>query len=774
MSGHPGHRDLRLVAPAAAAWVGAWVGTSGMVPGWVTGALLVPLVAALGAWRRWPLVVGVALAGGVCLAGGAAHAHQLETSPLRELGRERAAVTIDYRVEGDPQVSTGRFGESTTVPVTVVAVDGRGRGWVLAQAVQLRASGDRARVLRGHEVGSRWSAGVRLAAAEPGEPRAAYATVTGTPQRVAAPGPVLRAAEHVRAGLRQSMRTSAPEPRALVPSLVVGDTSLMSDELRRDFRATGLTHLTAVSGANLAIMLACLLGLARWIGVRGRGIIVVGISTVAAFVLLCRAEPSVLRAAAMGLVMLAALGANPGAGKGLRHLAVATLGLLFLDPWLGRSAGFALSVLASGGIIACAAAWRDTMAWLPRPIAESVAVPLAAQVATQPVVTALSGEVSVVGLVANAATGPLVGPATVLGFVTAALAPVCRPAAEFTGWLAGWCAQGILWVAHAGAALPGATWRWPAGTVGLLLVTLGSVAGVGVAGAVLARRWLALACAAGLVWGLARAPMVPGWPPPGWSVMACDVGQGDAVLLNAANGQAVLVDTGPDPRPLAACLDSVGVTRIALLVLTHYHADHAGGLDAAWPRLRGGHVLVSPLASPLATAEGVVRRASAAGASTSVARPGERWSVGAVRWTTLGPLHVNASAARATARGGESPAENDASVVGRAEVGRLSVLLTGDIEPAGQEALVRGGVDLRADVLKVPHHGSARQSADFVTAVAPRAALIGVGAKNDYGHPAPSALRLLGERGATILRTDLQGGLAVAGDPASPRLTTQR
>ncbi|GAB3702078.1 ComEC/Rec2 family competence protein [Mariniluteicoccus flavus] len=766
-------RDLRLVVAALSAWVAMWLATSGNIWLWGTGAVVAVVVCLIGWARRDLLIVAAALVALVCLATGAARAHQLDASPLRTLARSGALVTLDYRVDGDPRRTEGRFGDAVSVPATVTAVDGRGRRWGVSHAVLIRSSGDRLEELAAQPVGSRWRASVRLRPTEPGDHRAAFATLMGHPQSLGpAPAP-LRAAEHVRAGLRTAMATSADEPRALVPSLVVGDTSRMSAELERDFRTTGLTHLTAVSGANLAIMLAFLLAGARWAGVRGRWLTVVGIATVAMFVLLCRAEPSVLRAAAMGLVMLAALGGNPGSGKGLRHLAGAMLALLLLDPWLGRSVGFTLSVLASGGIIACASAWRARMGWLPGPVAEAVTVPLAAQLATQPVVTAISGEVSMVGLVANALTGPLVGPATVLGFATAAIAVVCPPLAGFTGWLAGWCAQGILWVAHAGAALPGASWRWPAGPVGVALVAAGCLALIVLMGPLLARRWIALGVAVVVVAVLARAPITPGWPPKDWAVLACDVGQGDAVLLRAGEGEAVLVDAGPEPRSLATCLASVGVRRVPLLVLTHYHADHIGGLAAIWGHVPVGHVLVSPLDSPAGAALDVRRRAAATGASLSVARPGERIRVGAVRWSTVGPVRVPEPAAPA-ARGGESSAENDSSIVALAEVAGVRVLLTGDAEPSSQDAVLASGADLRADVLKVAHHGSSRQSEAFVRATGAKVAVASAGADNDYGHPAPAALRLLARHHMTVLRTDRQGAVAVGGPPDRLVLTTQR
>ena len=363
-----------------------------------------------------------------------------------------------------------------------------------------------------------------------------------------------------------------------MPALVLGDTSAMTDDLQQSFQATGLTHLTAVSGANLTLLLAFLLFAAKWLGVRGRWLRVVGLGGVVVFVALCRTEPSVLRAAAMGLVALAALGAG-GGRKGLRQLAVAVLLLVLVDPFLARSVGFALSVLASGGIVWWASSWVAAATWLPRPLAEAVAVPLAAHLATLPVVAALSGAVSVSGLLANALAGPFVGPATVLGFAAAGLSLLSSWLAAIAGWGASWCAQAIIWIAHAGAALPG-----------IVVAVAGDSGGAGrprpgrpgVPGcrsrcspAIGGGSWVpACCCVAGMLTG----PVQPGWPPRDWKLVACSVGQGDGLVLRAGPGQAVVVDVGPDPTAIRRCLSALRIRAVPIVVLTHFHADHVDGL----------------------------------------------------------------------------------------------------------------------------------------------------------------------------------------------------
>lgn len=537
-----------------------------------------------------------------------------------------------------------------------------------------------------------------------------------------------------------------------------------------------MTHLTAVSGANLTLLLAFLLFAAKWLGVRGWWLHAVGLAGVVVFVALCRTEPSVLRAAAMGLVALAALGAG-GGRKGLRQLAVAVLLLVLVDPFLARSVGFALSVLASAGIVWWASSWVAEAWWLPRPLAEAVAVPLSAHLATLPVVAALSGAVSMSGLLANALAGPFVGPATVLGFAAAGVSLLSSALAATAGWAASWCAQVIIWIAHAGAALPGSSWQWPATPVALVVLGVAAL-GVGLSVRVLARhRWWALGACLLLVAGMLTGPVQPGWPPRDWKLVACSVGQGDGLVLRAGPGQAVVVDVGPDPTAMRRCLSGLRVRAVPIVVLTHFHADHVDGLTGVLGHLPVGEVWVSPYASPTGEAAEVRALASVSAATLRSPPVGETGRVGAVWWQVLGPVGVPRGVAGAGESGeesAESGAENDASLVLRVGVDDLTVLLTGDVEPDGQARILATGVDLRADVLKIPHHGSSRQDPAFFASTGARVAIASAGERNSYGHPAPSTVRLATGLGMTVLRTDQQGSIAVTERDGRLGVVTQR
>jgi competence protein ComEC len=396
-------------------------------------------------------------------------------------------------------------------------------------------------------------------------------------------------------------------------------------------------------------------------------------------------------------------------------------------------------------------------------------VPLAAQLSTLPLIAAISGRVSVVGLLANAAAGPLVAPATVLGFAAAGLSMVSTLLATVAGFGAAWAAQVIIWVAHLGAALPGASWQWPASPVALGLLAGLTVLGGMLTGYALARPAIALVLVAVLIGCLGVVPTQPGWPPRGWVLVACDVGQGDGLVLSLGDRRAVVVDAGPDPDKMLRCLDQLKVAEVPLLILTHFHADHVDGLPGVFAHRRVAEIWISPLASPDYEATAVQRLAKHYRVPVRTAAVGSQSSIGAASLLVIGP-----SAGRPVTEDSESATQNDSSLVIMVSIRGLRLLLTGDVEPPGQEAILADGADLQADVLKVPHHGSARQDEAFFAASHARIAIASAGQHNDYGHPAPRTLALARSLGMTVLRTDTEGSVAVVERGSVLSAVTQR
>ncbi|MCC3770463.1 ComEC/Rec2 family competence protein, partial [Streptomyces sp. UNOC14_S4] len=243
---------------------------------------------------------------------------------------------------------------------------------------------------------------------------------------------------------------------------------------------------------------------------------------------------------------------------------------------------------------------------------------------------------------------------------------------------------------------------------------------------------------------------------------ACDVGQGDALVLAAGEGRAVVVDAGPEPRAVDRCLRALGVERVPLLILSHFHADHVDGLPGVLRGRAVGAIETTPFAEPPGQVMFVRRTAEQAGIPVVEAVPGERRRLGELSWEVLWPPSAILGGA-ATAAAEDGP--NDASVTLLVHSAGLSLLLLGDLEPPAQRALLEAHPELPSvDVLKVAHHGSAYQDPELIHRLRPRLAVVSVGAGNPYGHPSPRTLAELGAQGAAVLRTDTDGPVAVTSD----------
>lgn len=767
MTPAPGPPDLRAVALALSAWAGGVGGF--LLPQVLTAGLLGAgtVLVALRWWRGRPALVGLAwLVAAAAVAGSAVlRVEATARSPVAALADEGAFVSAVVRVTSDPRLREGEFAPFTITRATTVEVTGRGSTYHGRVPVLVIADGSWSEV----ELGSVVRVAGRLSRSDGGD--LAGVVSTSRPAEVLSePGEVHDAAAVVRAGIRRAVAGAGPAERTLVPALVTGDDQGMPPDLVRDFRTSGLTHLLAVSGTNLTLVVGFLLLVARWVGVRARGLLVVGVLGVAGFVLLARTEPSVVRAAAMGSVALLGMSSN-GREKGVRALGVAVLVLLLLDPWLALSVGFVLSALATAGILFLAPPWRDALrTWLPRWVAEAVSVPLAAQLACTPVVAAISDQVSLVAVVANMAAAPAVGPATVLGLAGGLVVLVAPPVGILLGRAAAGCAWWITATARRSADLPTAAVDWSAQTTSIVLLVALCVALAAATPWVLARRGRSLVAAVLMLLTVVRPLPTPGWPPDGWVMVACDVGQGDGLVLNAGGGRAVLVDTGPDPTLIDRCLDRLEVEGLDTVVLTHFHHDHVAGLPGVLRERPPSEVVVTALADPEDGAAAVAGWAARHAIPVRVPEYGEVRRVGLLTWQVVGP-DARLAAGRASSAG--SPA-NNASIILLVETRGVRLLLTGDVEPEGQRALAKVLHGVRVDVLKVPHHGSRHQDHGFLTGLGARLALVTVGQDNDYGHPAEDLLDLLQDAGTLVRRTDESGDLAVVAEEGQLTVRTLR
>ncbi|MEV4733220.1 DNA internalization-related competence protein ComEC/Rec2 [Saccharopolyspora sp. NPDC049426] len=766
--------DLRLVPAAAAVWA---VTLLGLLAGWGPAAVAA-LVAALPVFlmiaRRTgsKAVLVVLLLAAVSATAIAVRAHDVEEHPLRRAAGSGEQVALRVELTSAPTPLRGAaFGASraqdrSLARAELLTAEIAGRRHAAGGSVVLLVPTES---WRGLIAGQRLTVRGKAAAPHDGQLVVAVVPVYRAPGEVAAPPEWQRVAAGMRAGLREvAGRHLGPDAAGLLPGLVVGDTSGLDPEVEQEFETAGLSHLTAVSGANLAIVCGAVLVLLRLLGMGpvvcalGAGAALVG------FVALTGPEPSVLRAAVMGAITLLALvlGRRRSA---LPALAASVIGLLLLLPELAVSAGFALSVAATAGLVLLAPVWAAALRTrgVPVGLAEAIAVPVAAHVVTAPLIAAISGGVSLVAVPANLLAAPVIAPATVFGVLATVLAPVSTWAAAVGVVLAGPELEWVLLVAGRASAVPGAVFDWPTGTGGgLLLAVLLLVGLIALRG----RRIRLLAVVAVLLSALVVLPvrtMLPGWPAQGWSVVACDVGQGDGLVLATGRPEeAVVVDTGPDPRRAANCLRRLGIHRVSMAVLTHLHADHVSGLRTVLGEASVGAVAIGPLREPKWAFDDLVRDTRAHRTPIVTLQAGQR-----LAWPGL-VLDVLAPDPGVT-RTQSADDANDSSLVIRATTPAGRVLLTGDVELPGQGRLVSSGADLRADVLKVPHHGSRYTTPRLLRAVRPRLALISVGAGNDYGHPNPFVIDTLARAGTRVLRTDQEGDIAVLPGPRGPRFVAR-
>ncbi len=754
----------RLALPAVFGWVclAIFIGAPEAIPWaaaacWVLAAvLLIAAVAYRLQRRRGPLLVAVLCAAAAALmlssAGGALDARRL--GALEDSAASGALIRATAELTQTIHDDATRF--------RAVLRHGIVGGTPFHGQVPVLAFGNAEHPAA---IGSELQVVGTVSATDPGQSDVFLLYLSADAQVVRGPPWYLSWAHTLRLGLLDTATALPGDGGRLLPGLAVGDTSAVGDTLDRDMKRSSLSHLTAVSGANCAVVIALVFVTASALGLPRSWRIGAAIAMLVGFVVLVTPEPSVLRAAVMAILVLATMGSGRPV-RGVPVLSLAVLVLLVVDPWLARSYGFTLSVCATAGLLLLAEPIaRRLTKWMPYPLALVIAVPAAAQLACQPVLILLAPALPGYGVVANVLAGPAAPAATVLGLGACVLlpwAPALGQAVSLLAWLpSAWIAA----VASFFSTLPGSQLPWPADGWGVALaaalVALVVAVTVGRGAAALRLRVgasvvLAVACACylGAISGDQLRRRLS--PPSDWVIAACDVGQGDAVLVRNG-GEVALIDTGAEPALLAECLDVLAVGHLNLLVLTHFDLDHVGGADAVTGRV--DRVLVGP--SSGSQDDALVQRLAAAGAEVEQVVRGRAGELGALRWQVLWPPE----------RLEPFSPGNDASVVlafadaGTCTQGCVSSVFLGDLgEQSQNRMLAAGGAQhLRAvDVVKVAHHGSRDQSARLYSRLYAGLGIIGVGSDNTYGHPTDHALSLLASTNTAVARTDQYGMVLVS------------
>jgi len=567
---------------------------------------------------------------------------------------------------------------------------------------------------------------------------------------------------NLRANYVSLLSGVTPDSKVLVAGLAMGEIADLSEELEEQMRSVSLTHLVAVSGANCAIVVGMVYLICVRIRLGRTGRTVVSLASLVGYVMLVGPDPSVLRAAVMtaSVIVMVALGRRTWA---LNALAIAAIILLIADPWLAVEYGFGLSVLATSGILLLAPAMTDKLSGkMPMPLALGLSVTMSAQLLCLPLLLQLQPGLPTYSVIANLLAGPMVAPVTVLGIFAVVLTPILPWLVGPISWLASLGTFVIEIVAIFFAELPIVYFPWVTGfsaTVlsGLLILMVSawlrsnlprlrqaSVAGL----VVVAVATLSVPAASEILPG--------GWPLEDWEIVACDVGQGDALVIKSL-GRVAVVDVGKDEEKIENCLTDLGVRTIDLLVLTHFDFDHVGGLTGALRGRSVSHAIVSGFPDDRPATKSSLDQLEQIGAEVIIAEPTISGSLGEFGWRVLAP----------TKTASEAKDSNDASVTMVFLSPRFNLVLLGDLGAEGQDRVSNSVIQViegseKPLLLKVSHHGSNDQSARFHQQLNPDLALISVGSENGYGHPGKQALEILGSVGSQVLRTDLLGAIAVS------------
>lgn len=572
---------------------------------------------------------------------------------------------------------------------------------------------------------------------------------------------------------RAAIERSLPEPQAsLLVGILLGDDSGLPRTIAEAFRRTGMTHIIAISGFNIALLIALADRLTLPVLPRRAGALVI-MAFIAVYAVLVGGAASVVRAALMGGVYLFALRYLGRPALAAASLLLTALVMTAVQPYTLWDIGFQLSFAATLGLMLFAGPWTRRLQRRAGPavaqlVGEGLVVTVAAQVFALPLILYYFGQLSLISLPANLLVLPAQPGVMLAGSVTTLAGMLAPLAGQVTGWVAWLFLAYTTEMVEMLAAVPWASVPWQLGVPGLL-ATYAAVAVATIAarrgesvkerlptaprlgGWALLGTSLALALLAGL-WAASR-------PDGRLHVAFLDVGQGDAILIVTPSGRQVLVDGGRYP---SVVLDELGQhipfwdRDLDLVVATHPDDDHVAGLVAVLDRYDVGLLLGNGTPPGTDAAYSVLLETAASrGATLRTAQPGDVLRLDDRVELTI--LHPKADF--------QSDQSNERSIVARLAYGELTLLLTGDADASVEQMLMDGGLPLSSTVLKVGHHGSnGSSSAEFLGQVRPQVAVIAAGQDNKFGHPHPDVLSRLQDAGATILRTDESGTLELISD----------
>lgn len=555
----------------------------------------------------------------------------------------------------------------------------------------------------------------------------------------------------------------SPDSAALVAGLTIGDDTQLSPSALEDLKVVSLTHLSAVSGTNCAIVLAGAALLLNLLPIRRSIRLGLSFGVIFAYLGLVGPEPSVLRASVMvGVVLVGFLFGRRV--PPLEALSLAVVVLLVFEPSLSLDFGFALSALATLGLLVLAPKIVEILQKImPLWLAIVVSVSLSAQIACLPVLLILQPAIPVYSIAANVIAEPMVAPITVIGLVACLVSPIFPMVSSAICLVASMPASVILFVARKLADAPSALIRWIDGPIGIVIAII-----------LVASMWAYLssskrvlkAASASIValillsffaHSSSLAMKEGSFYAGSYSIVNCDVGQGDALVIRS-QGKVAVIDVGREDPAIDSCLTGLGINKIDLLVLTHYDLDHVGGLVGAVAGREVVTALVTPFVDDRPGADLTQETLESFGVRMIKVEKGMKGKLGDYAWTVLAPSRDAK----------EAEDSNDASTSMYWESDQVALFTLAD---SGERAQLRMGSEHRSFlvsdfgsrlvVVKVAHHGSGDQAPEFYEAIGADLALISVGRDNSYGHPTRRTLDLLSLTGTRVLRTDEMGAIGL-------------
>lgn len=758
--------------------------------------------------RRFPHTVAltqrtfliIALATGItaiALAVTASHQHHKENSLLARVSDKHAHAVITGQLTSDPiktRMSADKpWAEDTwRATLTIESIEARGQNQRDNQSIAIIGPRD----IEDLQAGQTIKTSGQLRPTDRGESARAILFIHPNTTSANPPHGIYAWGSAMREKLRAATSHLPDDARGLIPSMVVGDTSVLPDTLDQAMRDTSLTHLTAVSGANCTIIIAGTLMIIqpsqRWRPRTRRALRVIGaLGVLAGYLIATGPQPSILRASMMGAVGLYGI-LQGRRNTGIAALSIAVIGLLLIDPWLARTAGFSLSVLSTAGIIiGSQPAANALQRWgTPRTPALALAVSACAQIACLPVLLNIDPRLTIYSLPANIAASPLFPFVTIFGFlslITVLTVPVLATPLIYAASIP---ATAIAAIARWFSALPAATVDWPppAGfwiafsvisalaiilwwqrenlrshhrliVTAVTITTIFTIAALTPQAQTLRSRL-----------GIAHTQ--------DWIAAQCDVGQGDAMIIRSQS--TVMIDVGPPGDAAKTCLNELHITTVDTLFLSHWHLDHVGGLPEVLEATNVENIIIPPYEHPTATAQPALEAIEQAEIPTKIGvknsnqsphesqreEDNQNGTIADITWSLLWPTQKSIQNTPPGADDGTTV--NDLSLVIHFTIHRepeINIIALGDVETQGQRHLLNTWQqDLDAtniDIVKVAHHGSARQSQPLAETLNPDIALIGVGEDNDYGHPSPQALALYDTEHTLLGRTDEHGRITI-------------